>query len=157
MTDRAFIQDQFRTESTAAVTGAARPAVLPEARRTRLLQDFVVLRFPSLPKSHTVAGTDVTLALPDNRYFRSTMRDATVVAVGPGRWVEKKSGGGKDRRTGATFQPTELRVGDRVLIDAMHTQEGLLSEWDGERGDFRIVVEGVIAGVLDADAVLEVA
>jgi co-chaperonin GroES (HSP10) len=126
---------------------------------TRLLHDFVVLRFPKLPETHAVAGTDVTIALPADRYFQSTMRDATVVAVGPGKWVEKKSDvrRHKERRTGATFQPTELRVGDRVLVNAMFTQTGLLEEWDGERGDFRMVREGDVEAVLGAEAHVEVA
>lgn len=122
-------------------------------RKTRLLHDFVVLRFPDLPKEHRVG--DVAIALPDKRYFESTMRDATVVAVGPGKWVEATGNRAKRER----FHPMQLRVGDRVLLNSLKTQivGNFLDSWDGERGDFRMVRESDVDGVLEPDCHVEVA
>lgn len=144
------IQHDYRIANT---SGAFEGALAGSAtRRTRLTQDWVCLRFPKLPE--VSAGG---IALEAKQYYGnadgSVPRDAVVVAVGPGRWVEAK--GNRSRK--AHWHPTTVQVGDRVLVDAMHTQEGLLSEWDGERGDFRLVRERVVSAVLDADTHLEVA
>jgi co-chaperonin GroES (HSP10) len=124
---------------------ASKPPLGPNPyaqRRTRILQDHVILRFPDLPK--TSAGG---ISLEAKQFYERTTRDATVVAVGPGTWVRRRNQ--ETRKVRYVFQPTELRPGDRVLVDAMHTQTGLLSEWDGERGDFRRVRESDVAAVLD--------
>lgn len=125
---------------------------------TRLLHDLIILHFPELPK--TSAGG---IVLEAKRYYGaedgSVPRDATVVAVGPGKWVEVKddAGAGKYRTRREVFQPTELRPGDRVLVDAMRTQASCLDEWDGVRGDFRMVRESDVEGVLEAGVRVEVA
>ena len=149
------MKEHIRQEFAAPPPGGYRSLFDPRPDHTRLLQDHVILRFPDLPKL-SPGG----IALEAKRYYGhaetgAVPRDATVVAVGPGAW--QYVGGDGKRKRREVFHPTTLRVGDRVLIDAMHTQGGLYDEWDGERGDFRMVREGDVMGVLGADVRIEVA
>ena len=86
-------------------------------------------------------------------------RTARVVASGPGYWHRF----GTSQRSTRVFIPNEVKQGDRVIVDALagqdyrmdlsiprHNKDQQFQELFGERGEFRIVREEEILGVLEA-------
>ena len=109
----------------------------------RMYQDNVAVRLE--PLEQVSAGG---LHLPQSR--KEKTRSATVLAVGPGHYK------------GATFVPTQVQVGDRVIIDQIAGQNYDLdlsvprhnkpTNWADERGEFRIIREDEILAVVEPEA-----
>lgn len=113
----------------------------------RPIQDNVVIRFSPRP-AVTASGL---LHIPQTvTESRVGTREATVLAVGPGH---------TNRR--GLFIPTAVKVGENVLVDALAGQNYDLdltvprhnkpTEWADDRGEFRIVREDEILGVIERD------
>jgi chaperonin GroES len=110
-------------------------------QQIRMYQDNVALRFERLPE-RSVGG----LHLPQTRSEKT--RTAVVLSVGPGH-VNKVG----------VFVPTQVQVGERVVVDQHAGQDYSLdlscprqnkpTEWANEQGEFRIVREDEILAVLD--------
>jgi co-chaperonin GroES (HSP10) len=115
--------------------------------KLRAYADNVVVVLEPLP-DQTASG----LHLPQNRQERRTgARRARVVAAGPGH--TKPSG---------VFIPTQVKEGEIVLVDALAGQDYTMDltvprhnkavEWGDARGQFRIVREDEILGVVEQEA-----
>jgi co-chaperonin GroES (HSP10) len=126
----------------------------------RAFQDNVLLELEPLP-----AQTEGGLVIPDmgkgdSRRKATAVRWAKVLAVGPGHRPGCRHCGGQRQ----AFIPTQVRVGDRVLIDAMAGQDYLFDisaprhhakamAFDGVagyRGELRVVREDEVIAVDDA-------
>ncbi len=113
----------------------------------RAYADNVILRF--LPRPTTALGGLIHLPQQVTE-SRVGTREAEVMAVGPGYWM--KSG---------LFCRNEVQVGQRVLVDALAGQNYDMdlsvprhnkpAEWGDERGEFRVVREQEILGVIERD------
>ena len=114
----------------------------------RAVQDNVFLRFRPRPKT-TQTGL---LHIPETvQESRVGVREAEVLMVGPGHWTPQ----GK-------FIPTSVKVGEIVLVDALAGQHYDLdlsvprhnkpTEWADDKGQFRVVREDEILGVIERDA-----
>ena len=116
--------------------------------KIRMYQDNVALRFEPL-EARSKGG----LHLPENRKSEKT-RVATVLSVGPGH--TNKSG---------VFVPTQVKVGERVVVDQHAGQDYSMdlscprqnkpTEWANEHGEFRIVREEEILCVLEESEAAE--
>ena len=124
--------------------------------------DNVIIVLEPLPKQ-----TSSGLHLPDRKVDRREARLARVVAAGPGAWVRinrrealETNGLAEEQYK---FVPTEVKPGDRVLVDAIagqaytldidvprHNKGADFEELMGERGEFRIVREAEIHGVVES-------
>lgn len=132
----------------------------------RMRDDNVLIAFE--PLEEKVNG----IILPDFSYIESgkhvgktekrhtLSRKARVLSVGPGHYPGcKKCGGVK-----CTFIPTELKVGDRVIVPANtgedysmdisaprhHTTEHKFSSFEGvENAEMRILREGQVLAVVE--------
>jgi co-chaperonin GroES (HSP10) len=115
--------------------------------KLRAYADNVVVVLET-PPDVTASG----LHLPQNRQERRTgARRARVVAVGPGH-----------SRPSGVFIPTQVKEGETVLVDAMAGQDYTMDltvprhnkavEWGDARGQFRIVREDEILGVVEQEA-----
>jgi co-chaperonin GroES (HSP10) len=110
----------------------------------RMHQDNVAIRLE--PLEQVSAGG---LHLPQTRQEKT--RKAVVLAVGPGH--HNRSG---------HFVPTQVKAGDRVIVDAFAGQDYSMdlnaprhnkpTEWGDERGEFRIIREDEIQAVIEDDA-----
>lgn len=89
-------------------------------------------------------------------------RTARVLASGPGHYRQKN--GGAASTVDAAFVPNETRVGDRVLVPALcgtnfemdltiprHNPGFDFTELLGDAGEFRVVRESEILGILETD------
>lgn len=128
----------------------------PKPYRFVPLQDNVLLRL--LPQAkRTASGIElVRLKGPGVKEHR----EAEVLAVGPGHYPGCRHCGGER----GAFQPTAVRVGQTVIVDALcgqnwtgfdvsvprHNERAEVSAIDGERGEFRIVREAEILCVVEA-------
>jgi co-chaperonin GroES (HSP10) len=114
----------------------------------RAYADNVILRF--VPRPTTALGGLIHLPQQVTE-SRVGTREAEVVGVGPGHWT----------RAGK-WVPTEVQVGQLVLVDALAGQNYDLdltvprhnkpAEWGDERGEFRVVREDEILGVVERGA-----
>lgn len=124
----------------------------------RPLADNVVVRMEDPPKE-TASGIHI---VHNRKAGAREHRTAVVLAVGPGHYDGCKACGG----VRSHFTPTTVKVGDRVVLDAMAgqnydldvsvTRRNLAPQFQellGERGEFRIVREGEIHAVLEDEAV----
>lgn len=130
----------------------------------RPLKDNVVIVLEPLPTS-TASG----LALvPDQSKVKARgSRFARVLASGPGYYRPAKAliAGRVYHEASSTFVRNESKPGDRVIVDALagqnydfdltvprtnHSSE--FQELVGERGEFRIVRESEILGIVEEDA-----
>lgn len=126
----------------------------------RMLSDNVLIALEPPPKE-TASG----IALVQSRKAGAREhRTARVLAVGPGHYSGCKACGGERKH----FIPTELKAGDRVVVDAMcgqnyaldlsaprhHSQPNELGSFGGERGEYRIIREGEVLAVLDSTETL---
>jgi co-chaperonin GroES (HSP10) len=114
----------------------------------RAYMDNVIVRL--LPRETVTAGG---LFIPDNANGPNGKQtvQAEVIASGPG-WRMRNGRG--------PLVPNETKPGDVVLIDAMAGQDYSLdlnvprhnkaSDWSDDRGQFRIVREDEIHGVVEA-------
>lgn len=97
---------------------------------------------------------------PDKKTARAP-RIAKVLAVGPGHFRDKRIGAGGKAAIGV-FIPTEVRPGERVIVDKLagqdwsmdltvprHNKTPEFKEFFGRNGDFRFVREDEILGVLE--------
>lgn len=119
----------------------------------RAYADNVILRF--VPRETMALGGLIHLPQQVTE-SRTGTREAEVLAVGPGHWT----------RAGK-WCPTEVAVGQRVLVDALAGQNYDLdltvprhnkpAEWGDERGEFRVVREDEILGVVERDEPAEAA
>jgi co-chaperonin GroES (HSP10) len=121
----------------------------------RAYADNVVLQFEPRPEQ-TASG----LALVHSgKNGAREHRTAVVKSSGPGYWQLFKGAGGAIRRV---FVPNTVKVGDRVIVDALagqdyamdlsvprHNKSQEFQELFGARGEFRIVREEEILGVLE--------
>lgn len=78
---------------------------------------------PEQPKSRLITAPDVAT----NREIGT--RIGTVIAVGPGKWIEKP--GLSWELTKQTFRPTTLKPGDRVVIGHYSDWESWFSDYEG--------------------------
>lgn len=89
-------------------------------------------------------------------------RTAKVTASGPGHYRQKRSGAGST--SDGAFVPNETKPGDRVLVPALcgtnfemdltvprHNKGLDFSELLGDAGEFRVVRESEILGILETD------
>lgn len=126
----------------------------------RPLQDNVLLRLLPAP-TRTASGVEL---LRMKGPTAKEHREAEVLAVGPGHYPGCAKCGGER----GTFIPTSVRVGQRVVVDALcgqnwtaldvsvprHNERADVGAIDGERGEFRVVREAEILCVIEeADAV----
>lgn len=125
----------------------------------RAYQDNVIIRLEPLATT-TASG----LHLPQTQATRNTgTREATVMAVGPGHYRTRKGGANGTER--GLFVPTQVQVGERVLVDALAGQDYDMdlnvprhnkpAHWADERGEFRIVREEEILCVVERDEAAE--
>lgn len=120
----------------------------------RMLQDNVLIRLDP-PENVSRGGVH----LPENRQRPGgrESRTATVLAVGPGYYQ-----GCRECGCTSVFVRTELKPGDRVVVDALAGQDYVLDvsvprhnkgadflRLLDERGEFRIAREGEILAVID--------
>lgn len=123
----------------------------------RAYADNVVVRF--LPEAKETASG---IALPGRTLKRTEARRAVVVASGPGYYRPRKVRGPGNPTEPGPFIPNETRPGDVVLVDAFAGQDYALdlnvprhnksADFDtiaDERGEFRIVREQEIHGVIE--------
>ena len=122
----------------------------------RMLSDNVLILLEPMPKE-TASG----IALPNHKARTNEHRMARVLSVGPGYQPGCKSCGG----TKATFIPTTLVAGDRIIVDALagnkwdfdvsSVRQNERAEFDalfGERGDYRVIREAECLGVVEDEA-----
>jgi len=122
----------------------------------RMLSDNVLVVLEPPPKETKSGIAIVHTRAPGAREHRT----ARVLAVGPGHYSGCKSCGGERTH----LIPTELKPGDRIVVDAMCG-----NKWDfdvssvrsnpnpqfdsmlGERGDFRVIREAEALAVLEEE------
>jgi len=116
----------------------------------RAYADNVVIRLEPLA-TMTASG----LHLPGTQKTKQTgSREATVMAVGPGHV-----------RPNGVLVPTQVQVGERVIVDALAGQNYDMDlsvprhnkpvEWADSQGEFRIVREDEILCVVEREAAAE--
>lgn len=105
--------------------------------------------------------SDGGLHLPQQQQRRARdSRTAQVLAVGPGHYRQRKIGA--NGTTDGVFVPTSVKPKERVLVDAQagqdytldisvprHNKSSEFQELLGWRGEFRIIREDEILGVLE--------
>ena len=124
----------------------------------RAFRDNVVLLLEPL-EHKTASGISIIEHQPKHR-------TALVLSSGPGYYLQRRVRGsdmlGDHTEETAVLVPNQTRPGDRVLIDALagqhyvldvsvprHNKETIFDQVGGERGEFRIVREQEILGVLE--------
>jgi len=120
----------------------------------RAYADNVIVVFD---KDETKQDPDTGLWLVPSKPGARGGKIATVLASGPGYWTQPT----KEAPRGV-FIPNEVKPGERVLLDALAGQDYSLDltiprhnknlefeEMVGERGQFRIVREQEILGVIE--------
>jgi len=120
----------------------------------RAYADNVVLQFE--PRE-TQTASGLTLVHSGKNGAREH-RTARVIQSGPGYWHLF----GSSQRTHRVFVPNEVKVDDRVIVDALcgqdysmdlsvprHNKSAEFQELFGDKGEFRIVREEEILGVLE--------
>ncbi len=122
-------------------------------------QDNVLIELEPLPEKSAGGVYIPDMGKKDSRRRNTAVRFARVLAVGPGHRPGCRHCGGQRQ----AFIPTELRTGDRVLVDA---QAGQNYDFDisaprhhakamnfdgvaGYRGELRIVREAEVIGVCE--------
>jgi co-chaperonin GroES (HSP10) len=116
---------------------------------TRAYADNVIIVLEPLP-TETASG----IALVNMGRNNKGHRTARVIASGPGYTSQR-----------GVFIPNETRAGDRVIVDALagqhyqmdltvprHNKTSEFQELFGEKGEWRIVREQEILGVLEDEA-----
>ncbi len=91
-------------------------------------------------------------------------RFAKVIASGPGHWAQRRGGAGSTVEMAQAFVPNETKPGDRVLLPALsgtnfdldisiprHNKGEGFRELLGDKGEFRIVREAEILGIVESD------
>jgi co-chaperonin GroES (HSP10) len=128
-----------------------------------MTSDNVLIRF--LPDPSTTAGG---LVIPQQAHGRRAVdtRKAEVMLVGPGHYRNGKRRLADTEHTVATstFVPTEVKVGDVVLVHARagqnyeldinvprHNKPTDFQELGDERGEFRIIREDEVLGVVEQE------
>lgn len=123
----------------------------------RAYADNVVVKF--IPEANETASG---IRLPDRTFKRSEARRAVVVASGPGHHRPRRVGGPGGATVPGVFVPNETKPGDVVLVDAFagqdfafdlniprHNKDASFEAIGDERGEFRIVREDEIHGVVE--------
>lgn len=132
----------------------------------RAYADNVILKLDPL---ETVSGSGIVIL---DQTGLSGHRLATVVSSGPGYWAShRRQGPGTETAPGRTeytadsgvFIPNETKPGDRVIIGKYagsdfrldlnvprHNKTTEFQELFGEKGEFRIVREQEIEGIVEA-------
>jgi co-chaperonin GroES (HSP10) len=125
----------------------------------RAYADNVVLRIEPLS---TISDSGA-LHLPQ-RTERGAMGGmfARVLASGPGHYAQVRGGAGSTVEQSRAFVPNETREGDRVIISAhagtnfeldisipRHNKSAAFQELIGEKGEFRVVREAEILGIVE--------
>jgi co-chaperonin GroES (HSP10) len=130
------------------------PKLGVEGTKFRAYADNVVLAFEPR-ETQTASGLSV---VHSGKNGAREHRTARVVASGPGYWHRF----GTSQRSTRVFVENTVKVGDRVIVDALagqdyrmdlsiprHNKDQQFQELFGERGEFRIVREEEILGVLE--------
>jgi len=153
------LQFTVRTDPSASFDPALVGLREVETTPLRMLSDNVLIVLEPPPKE-TKSG----IAIVHNRPAGAREhRTARVLAVGPGHYSGCKSCGGERTH----LIPTELKPGDRVVVDAMCG-----NKWDfdvssvrsnpnpqfdsmlGERGDFRVIREAEALAVITEETAI---
>ncbi len=121
----------------------------------RAYADNVVIEIEPL-EQQTASGLSI---VHGSKKGARDFRRARVVASGPGYWKLF----GTATRSNRVFIPNETRVGDTVIVDALagqdyamdlsvprHNKSAEFQELFGDRGEFRIVREEEILGILES-------
>lgn len=122
----------------------------------RAYADNVIIVLEPLP---TQSAGGLHLPQQASRGARGS-RTARVIASGPGHHRQRK--GGANSTTDGAFVPNETKPGDRVLVDAAagqdyamditvprHNKSHGFEELFGDRGEFRIIREAEVLGILE--------
>jgi len=96
-------------------------------------------------------ATDQTsLIVPDvGRNKDIGSRRGTVLAVGPGKWVEKRDYQESWMLNPLRFKPTSLKVGDRVIIGHYSDWESWFCDFEERAKNIVICQEGDVRVSLD--------
>lgn len=122
--------------------------------------DNVLLEFEA-PPAQTASG----LHIPQTKAKRGEHRIARVVSVGPGHYRRTNMGEAHSSQGLAdahyVFVPTEVKAGERVIVDAFAGQDYSLdvdvprhnkgADFGDDVREFRIVREDEILGVIEPD------
>jgi co-chaperonin GroES (HSP10) len=130
----------------------------------RPLKDNVIIALEPKP---TQTASGIQLVHDMKKVKARESRTAIVLASGPGYYRPRPAllGARVYHEAGSAFVPNETRAGDRVIVDALAGQNydfdlsiprtnvsPEFQELVGERGEFRIVREQEILGIIETES-----
>lgn len=93
------------------------------------LGDHILIQLDAEHPYIEIEGTGLALEKPQTAVKEIGTRIGTVIAIGPGKWKEKRKNTESWMLNREVFKPTSLKPGDRVAI-------GHYSDWESWFADF---------------------